>query len=175
MTPTHVPPKTPDPDCPKCKGEGTYDDPPLAVQEQEAREGKRTFMCKRPCDCYGEKWRAAHYKVPEGYKLTSWPRFKALMTRLGVAVPPNTNRVRIDYPAGDEEVLVNLDGLTIRTGYAGNEAFHFRESWAYFELLGIPVHQWVISLTIEFATGEFPKYTMTAALAVPDHLDPEKD
>ena len=47
-----VKPPRPDPACPKCLGAGTYPDPPLAQQEREAREGRRRWACKVPCDCY---------------------------------------------------------------------------------------------------------------------------
>lgn len=47
-----VKPPRPDPACPKCLGAGQYPNPSLAQQEREAREGKRRWMTRVPCDCY---------------------------------------------------------------------------------------------------------------------------
>lgn len=54
-------PPAPNPDCPRCKGSGAYPDPPLAVQEREASEGKRRWVARKPCDCFADP--QGHYPL----------------------------------------------------------------------------------------------------------------
>ena len=136
-------------------------------------------------DAEVKAWQDSRYKVPEGYRMTLWPAFRRLMARLGVPIsrinvpdrfktPGYREQVCIDLPAPDANATVRINDMTMVTDLSSFEAYKLPEFRAYCELLGIPWHAYCISLKIEFADGEFPSYTMRAALAIPKDADPEQ-